>query len=659
MKSQIELNENETYRADIDGLRAIAIIAVVLFHYFPSFIPGGYVGVDIFFVISGYLITKIIFHKTEGNNFSFIDFYGRRVKRIFPVLILLLLISIFIGKYILFNDEYQSLKDNIFYSSIFLSNFGYYKESGYFDGSSDTKPLLHLWSLSIEMQFYIFWPVIIYLLLRLKKYTILIIYIILFLSFILCVYQTNFNPTLAFYNPLTRFWELIIGGLVFIHERKKSIEFNHHLDNIKSFVGFSLILISCICLNKYSMFPGWTALLPALGAYLVLVSSKSSFVTKYIFSNKILVCIGLISYSIYLWHWPLLVFTRIYLSEIPTISIRLILILIVFFISYLTYKFIENPISKKPYDKKFFYFLIVTMMLIGVYSLLTEYKSKSVIITSREKFEDHFLNNRNQNSLSDFEKKFRHECNFYQVEKYYEGKPTLLPKLNIDSSCYKLESNKKTLLIWGDSHAQMLNSGLADVLPDNWQVLQIASSGCYPNVDFSKDSNTNYCARSNWFATNIIKDNKIDVVIIAQSSGHDLNIINYTVSRLLSFGVKKVIVMGPAPKWNDFLPRIILRQLWNDVPIRTFTGIDKDVLSKNTELKRGFINSPQKLYVDTISVFCSSQGCLTSVNDDLQEGLVSWDTGHLTEAASKYLADKILNKIITDENQSSELQSRP
>jgi peptidoglycan/LPS O-acetylase OafA/YrhL len=636
------------YRPDIDGLRAIAILIVVIFHYFPFLIPGGYIGVDIFFVISGYLITKIIYPQIEKNNFSFIDFYERRVKRIFPALIVVLLFSIILGKVILLKDEYQNFKDSVFYASTFFSNYGLYKESGYFDTSSDSKPLLHLWSLAIEMQFYILWPIILLILARVKKYSILAINFILLLSFILCILQTYKNPTLAFYNPLARGWELIIGGLVFLNEIKRLKASNYLFENAKSILGLLLIFVSCMHFNKYSIFPGWIAIIPALGTYLILDSNKS-FLNKHILSNKLFLALGLLSYSIYLWHWPLLVFTRIYISEMPTVLVRILLIVFVIFISYLTYKYVERPILNKNSTKKPLYILLILMMFVGIYSLHQVKQNKSQTVTSKDDFENYFYKNANQKFLSEFEKKFRHECNFYQIEKYYEGNPTLIPKDQIEDSCFKLKDNKKTILIWGDSHAQMLNSGLADILPDNWQILQIASSGCYPNVDFAKDSETNYCARSNWFATKFIKENRIDVVIIAQSSGHNLNIINYTVNKLLSFGVGKVVVMGPAPKWTDYLPKIILRQLWDNIPSRTFIGIDKNVLKTNTELKRAFINSHQKIYVDTIGVFCNSQGCLTSINDNFKEGLVSWDTGHLSEMASKYLANKIFGKIIDDE----------
>ena len=633
------------YRPDIDGLRAIAILAVVFYHYFPLLIPGGYIGVDIFFVISGYLITRIIYLQVENCSFSIIDFYEKRIKRIFPALIAVLLFSIVFAKIILLKDEYQNFKDSIFYVSIFLSNYGYYKESGYFDTSSDSKALLHLWSLAIEMQFYILWPIILLILAKVKKHLTSVVYLILLSSFILCVIQTYINPTLAFYNPLARGWELITGGLVFLNE-KRSEESNYYFKNIKSIAGLLLIITSCMYLNKYSIFPGWIAIMPAFGTYLILDANNNSFINKYILSNKIFVTIGLLSYSIYLWHWPILVFTSIYISEMPTVLVRIALLVVVVFISHLTYKYIERPIIKKNPSKKSSYMLLIMMMFIGIYSLQHVKQNKNQTITTKDDFEDYFFKNRKQKSLSEFEKKYRHDCNFYQVEKYYEGKPTLIPKDQIADSCFKLNDSKKTVLIWGDSHAQMLNSGLANVLSDNWQILQIASSGCYPNIDYVKDSDSNYCVRSNWFATKIIKENKIDVVIIAQSSGHNLSIINYTVNKLLSFGVGKVIVMGPAPKWSDYLPKIILRQLWDNIPSRTFIGIDKNVLTANTELKRAFINSNQKIYVDTIGVFCNNNGCLTSINDNLKEGLVSWDNGHLSEMASKYLANKIFSKII-------------
>ena len=205
--------KSSTYRPDIDGLRALAIIPVVLFHDFPEIFPGGFIGVDIFFVISGFLISSTILDGVSNQNFSFQDFYTKRIKRIFPALILVLLCTLAIAWFTLLSDDFQSLGNHTWRGAIFISNFLLWRESGYFDTAAETKPLLHLWSLSIEVQFYLFWPVAIWLLWKLRKTWILKAILLIFISSFLCnIFLIQKESIAVFYNPLTRFWELLLGA---------------------------------------------------------------------------------------------------------------------------------------------------------------------------------------------------------------------------------------------------------------------------------------------------------------------------------------------------------------------------------------------------------------------------------------------------------------
>ncbi|MDP3004588.1 acyltransferase, partial [Methylotenera sp.] len=221
------------YRPDIDGLRAVAVLSVVIYHAFPKFIRGGFIGVDIFFVISGFLISTIIFGSLERNSFNFIEFYSRRIKRIFPALLLVLTASFVFGWFALLADEYKQLGKHIAGGAGFISNFLFWKESGYFDNAAETKPLLHLWSLGIEEQFYIVWPLLLWLAWK-KRFNLLTITILVaVISFALNISKVHSDAVAAFYSPQTRFWELLVGSVLAymtMHRRSLSPKFKHKLD---------------------------------------------------------------------------------------------------------------------------------------------------------------------------------------------------------------------------------------------------------------------------------------------------------------------------------------------------------------------------------------------------------------------------------------------
>lgn len=320
------------YRPDIDGLRAIAILAVVGFHAFPEWIRGGFVGVDIFFVISGFLISCIIFGNLEKGSFSYADFYARRIKRIFPALILVLAASYALGWHLLLPDEFKQLGKHIAAGAGFISNLVLWNETGYFDKASYTKPLLHLWSLGIEEQFYIFWPLLLGLVWKRRLNFLAITVLVAVVSFTINVFTASSDSVADFYSPLSRFWELMMGGMLAYLTLHKPHLFPENT-NIQSAIGLLLIVIALACIDQQRAFPGWWALLPTSGAFLVISSKPTDWANRYLLGNRVMVWIGLISYPLYLWHWTILSFLRITESGIPPVRIRIAAVLASLFLA--------------------------------------------------------------------------------------------------------------------------------------------------------------------------------------------------------------------------------------------------------------------------------------------------------------------------------------
>jgi peptidoglycan/LPS O-acetylase OafA/YrhL len=333
----------EKYRPDIDGLRAIAVGSVVAFHTFPNFFKGGFVGVDIFFVISGYLISGIIVDAVEDRRFSYLDFYIRRIRRIFPALVVVIAATLCVGWYVLLPDEFQRLGKHLAAGAGFATNLVLWGEAGYFDVSSDTKPLLHLWSLAIEEQFYILWPLILGLVWQRKRGLLVATLSIAAISFAYNVFSVAHHPVAAFYSPLARFWELMLGGILAYLVRQKG-EWLAHFRTQRAAGGLLLIGVSVFALNREFAFPGYWALLPTVGTFLVISAGFSNWISRYVLGNRLMVGVGLISYPLYLWHWPILVFAKIVKGGLLTPTDRGTAIAASVALAFLTYRFVEYPI---------------------------------------------------------------------------------------------------------------------------------------------------------------------------------------------------------------------------------------------------------------------------------------------------------------------------
>jgi peptidoglycan/LPS O-acetylase OafA/YrhL len=470
------------YRADIDGLRALAVLSVVIFHAFPVAMPGGFIGVDIFFVISGYLISTIIFENLKRGTFSFLDFYARRVKRIFPALVLVLFGCYALGALTLFPDEYHQLGKHIAAGAAFASNFLLWHESGYFDNAAELKPLLHLWSLGIEEQFYIVWPLILWFC-WVRSYNILkTLVLIASLSFIFNLLALAFDPVAAFYSPLSRFWELMVGSLLAwltlnrpaFHLSEKATLANYllrskhvqaigreRLCDVLSLAGLIFISLGMLLINKGSEFPGFWALFPVFGAVMLLASGSKAWVNRILLSNRVAVWFGLISFPLYLWHWPLISFARILSDGVPSFLIRLALVVLSIFFAWLTYRFVEIPIrfrvARKEKDLRVL-FLVMSLLVIGALGFSVRY---FVLV------EDRNLAQLSYEFPQTVGCKAKHP---YATEACYES-----PQQYAD-----------TIALVGDSHMEALVHGFKDLHDRGllkFNVFAISKGGCNPFVN--------------------------------------------------------------------------------------------------------------------------------------------------------------------------------
>ena len=342
------------YRPDIDGLRAVAVLAVVAFHTVPDLAPGGFAGVDVFFVISGYLISGIILHSLNRGRFSLLDFYARRAKRIFPALIVVLLAVWAFGWLILLPDENARLGKHVAAGAGFALNLLAYRESFPYFGKFNPNPLIHLWSLGVEEQFYLAWPLFIAAIWRFKAAR-WVMLAVTAASFITNVAAARLHPLAAFYLLPTRLWELSAGGLLTCMESGQ-LKARHGgqwqpggaglalaASQAAGWAGIALLALSFWGLNANMTFPGWWALLPSAGALLLLSAGPASWVNRFLLSRKSMVFIGLISYPLYLWHYPLLAFARIMEWQRFTPLLAMGAVAVAAGLAILTYKFVERP----------------------------------------------------------------------------------------------------------------------------------------------------------------------------------------------------------------------------------------------------------------------------------------------------------------------------
>lgn len=646
------------YRPDIDGLRAFAILLVIIFHAYPRLLRGGFIGVDIFFVISGYLITSIILKGVNQGNFSLLDFYGRRVKRIFPALLTVLLFCLFSGWFILLADEYQLLGKHIAAGSVYISNFILANEAGYFDTSAELKPLLHLWSLSIEEQFYMVFPFFIILSVKYRIPSVLTISACLLLSFFLNIHLIGQDQNSTFFYPQTRSWELLIGSsiayinlytrpqfdkitqTIFIQKTQNK---DKNIANILSWLGFTLIITAWVFLNtKKILFPGAWALVPSIGAACIILAGNKAWLNQHILSNKVAISIGLISYPLYLWHWPLLSYLQIIEMEKPSSSLRFLTLILSSILAWATYHFVEKKFRYQDHW--------------GVpASLLT-----SLFIVGAIGFQ--IYNQGGYSSrLPDYSNWEAGEIGISAWQKNnLVAQQACLNQYGDYVFCLQQDSNKPpTTLLIGDSHANHLYPGLLNKpITTGGNLFNFGVSSCLPflnspdkKCNFLIDKALSLAVNSPSVKTVILSsyidsytdkytDSPIDSNTKKKTFIYLQATIRNTFQKLINAN-KQVIFVFDIPKL-DFRPTACVKRPWrisgqtSKIPCATQRDKINDHQREYREVIFEVLAEYPKVKIwDITSAFCDSQYCWA-----IKENKMLYrDNNHLNKTGSLYLSD--------------------
>jgi peptidoglycan/LPS O-acetylase OafA/YrhL len=645
-----------SYRKDIDGLRAIAVLSVLAFHITPALCRGGFVGVDIFFVISGFLISSIIYKELESGSFSIIEFYIRRICRIYPALFAVLCFVSVAGWIFLSPSDFVGLGKQILGGSTFSANFVLWWQSGYFSPEAALLPLLHLWSLGVEEQYYLIFPLICMAFYGSKSRRTLpaVFLAIAAVSMALNVAFVTEYAAATYFLPYARLWELFIGaGLSLFLQRNSQASQQTQLAakwrHGAGFLGIALLVISIFGIDRFDAFPGWWALLPTIGAALMLVAGQTSWVNRYVLSSKPAVFVGLISYPLYLWHWPLLSFMRIATTDwgVKFSSLQKgSIIFLAFLLAYLTYRFIELPIRHvklKERRQRGALWLLGSVSLTGVFGLL-------VILTGG-------FPSRLPSAVVALDHDFTPEVS----ASWREGTCFLRPDQSVasfSSECVDTAEKRPgqpLVLVWGDSHAADLLPGFR-ALQDQQKVrlAQYTASLCAPIIG-SQVRERPSCESVNEGILNRIRTLKPDIVVLSaywdySDPDHDsasrIEKLGHTIELIKAAGVQRVVVLGSVPYWISPVRRSLASKLHrnpgsplpHDLPRNLLKGHD-DTLLMATALKAGAV------YVPVFEDLCDPTGCIVTTGPGWKD-IVTYDQAHFTDHGSTLVAQRIWDSII-------------
>lgn len=619
------------YRPDIDGMRAIAVLLVILFHANFTFFSGGYIGVDVFFVISGFLITSTIVKELNAGSFSFKAFYLRRIRRIIPVLVFIMLVITVPAVWFLFANNLETFGRTLLHTLLSTNNFYLWLNKGeYFAENSELIPLLHTWSLSVEEQFYFFWPLLLLFLHNRFSLPQRLVFIFLFLisGVMLSVYLTESNPNLAYFLLPARIFELTIGAcLALFWEKLPSLSKTQN--SFLSVAGLGLILIPAILLNKSSLFPGLNALWPCLGTAFIIFSGKESQnqgIINKIIQNRALVWVGLLSYSMYLWHWPLFTFIK-YMGINLEGMVRMAAILSIFALSYFSWRFIEQPFRIKY---KYSFKKTVGLILLPSLFIIT---SIYAVLDARDGFPERFPNLAEFNPKTNHPNKVRGAC----FDKYKVG--------NCEECFLGVKKDRLDGMLIGDSFANHTAAFLDVLAKDAGLYLHDSAAGGYPVLgNVNEDGSP--ASKSEYGETRLNYAKKFKNIFIAANwevyadrNTKDYQLIVRTIGNLVKSGKKIIIFDGLRATTESDLHRLKLLKAGKSV---FFTQKDFSIPHYNRptdymvyELKRKF---PGILVIDLNEVMCQNGKCDVEINNTI----VYRNYNHLNTIGAKLIGERYL-----------------
>ncbi|PLX94600.1 MAG: acyltransferase [Desulfuromonas sp.] len=632
------------YRSEIDGLRALAVIPVILFHAGIKPFAGGFVGVDIFFVISGYLITTILFSEMEDDRFSIVNFYERRARRIVPALFFVILCCLPFSWIWLSSSDLKDFSQSLMAVVSFSSNILFWHESGYFETAAELKPLLHTWSLAVEEQYYIVFPLILLLLWKLRRRWIFCaIFAAAMLSLIAAQWGAYNIPSAAFFLLPFRFWELAIGALIALYLQYRPAQPNLLSQSRKTrellgLIGLSLIFYSIFSFDKATPFPSLYALAPTLGTGLIILCSTTETWVSKILSTKPLVGIGLLSYSAYLWHQPLFVFARHQHHGTPKLSTLLTLCLVSLALAYLIWRFVEIPFrNKNLFTRKRIFNLTLCGSLALAIAGYTGHANEG--FTGRVSLEKRKIEAFRRYDFASF---YRLGDCFLRQEQTYA---------DFSSACYDGSISDRAM-IWGDSHAAALSYGLSQ---NATELIQITSGSCPPLVGLTLDKQQT-CTDINDFALKTIETYLPQKIYLhanwllyqnEEIIKNNAALTGYLQSTLREIAKRspnsEVSVVGGVPQWEKSLPDVLIKKSLKvdqtiNLPLEkktyhALTHIDTALKACTTEAEATFV-SPLEL-------LCVADLCPAVIGEQGAFSPTAWDYGHLTAEGSVLLADKV------------------
>ncbi|MCE1191507.1 MAG: acyltransferase [Acidovorax sp.] len=672
---------NHTYRPDIDGLRALAVTAVVVFHFLPTYLPGGFIGVDVFFVISGYLISKTIYSDISSGIFTITNFYERRAKRILPAFIVVSSASCIAAWLLLFPMEFVDFSKSLFWSGIFAPNFWFWMKSNYFGPAANQTPLLHYWSLGVEEQFYVIFPLLVLLVYRTARRALPLVLTVLFLiSLFGSEWMLNRDPSQAFYMLPWRAFELLSGSLLaLLPSTLKPTQRMQQATFLTAGSGLAAILFGMFFITKEMRFPGLLALVPCVStALLIWAGGTAPNVVTRLLSASVMTSVGRISYSLYLIHWPLVVLGKRAFPNADPINFALYGISTSVILAFFSYFIVEQPVRRwAPMTRKPVLFAtsgasLATILVVATMGFLgegfpskfhgsipeklapndwvTHQKARSLTLnsTTPEVFsntvplssgptknstptlEGFSVNEALSFQQFDFKSLFRQGTCFLEPnQSFADYRPDLcLPKTG------------RIIVLWGDSHLAQYAHGLKNAMEsDGFAIGQLTASACAPLVGVDVATRPN-CRAFNDLAIATLQEIKPTLVIMSAVWTAELTQIaemDKTIHLLTSEGIH-VKIIGPSAIYKQAIPVLIAQRLQaKNFSAFSDNDIEEVVFERDAILSKYFSNRRDVEYISVLSLACPARHCPIFDNG----APLHFDTAHLTSTGSIWYGKKL------------------
>lgn len=636
------MNRNISYRPDIDGLRALAVLAVVVYHAFPEILPAGFIGVDIFFVISGFLISKILLREIESGELSLWSFYERRIKRLLPALLLVLIVIMIAGWFVLLPDEYRALGRHVVGGGLFFINFMLAGEHGYFDSAAEEKPLLHLWSLAVEEQFYLAWPLLFLVVFHLSMRLWMAVLVVGIASLVMAVVMSHSSPEYSFFTPFSRAWEFSFGCAVALLEKNVRNRFATTL----SCVGMLLLMAAfCFVAGDLEFVSLWM-IMPVLGSALIILSGSAAWINKNILSQRAFVVIGLISYPLYLWHWPVFSLLNITEGGRQPVSLKIGAIALSMFLAWATWFFVERFVREKW----------GRLMLLSLFGIWGGLLSAALFVIqydgAPERMEEHV----------------RIDSGELMWPMSLRASGACQESYNIHglSFCLNNIPVNPSVAIVGDSFSNQFYYGLGQLYAaQGVGVINLGRHSCAPIYGIQAFRPDKGCATVEHVLDELKKNNDIETVVLAASWSGTKSYLNEqsfkpfskalerTIADLQMSG-KTVFLLGSTPL-HALKPSLCAMRPFRFFDYsRDYCSVPQSLVDIRLERERRLLREVSSefsdvMVIDPVVYLCNGGQCSLRLN-----GKLLYRDGHISKYGSVFLAEKLLPILIGDSRDNNE-----